>query len=220
MSLVKRNCIFSIVGPSRTLDLEAESEAARHQWMRAFSAFVKRAASYDVSAMHGPKLTSGLLGPTMDVASALGVGKRVCLGDDNVRALDEALDAADAVFSQLAASEKVGDISAPHRTVDFPRIASTLSVLTGCRPGRWSLWSSSCPKACSPLGTAAYRCVTSQPSDLRSTSNRHPRNGARGRTYGRSPPAASPDPRSRSQRRSRWRSRRGARRGTGRGGGR
>ena len=39
----RRNRIFSVVGAARTLDLEADSEAERHQWVRALTAFVKRA---------------------------------------------------------------------------------------------------------------------------------------------------------------------------------
>ena len=147
LGATKRNCIFSIVGPSRSLDLEAESEAARHQWVRAFNAFVKRKAAlrYTADDELSSKAASTILGPMVRTTSTLGVAVGAALGTSaghDAEALDEALETASAVFAQLSLSEQSASTSSAGATssVCFPKLASSLAVLTGSRPGRWVQW--------------------------------------------------------------------------------
>ena len=185
----RRNKIFSIVGPSRTLDLEAESEAARHQWVRAFSAFAKRAATnaaVDIdpqASAVASALASGILGPTMEVASSLGVGVGAALGTDNSQALNEALDVADAVFSKLATTD-TGELSSG--AVRFPRLNASFHVLSGT--GRWTIWElelsdgelRSAGRGCLPLRHVAALGLTVDGASESSTSNSHGLPGSTG----------------------------------------
>ena len=122
------NRLFSIVGATRSLDLEAESEAERHLWVRAFAAFVKLHTADKLEA--STLLLPTAKGPKDDtLRAALGSG---ALGIRKGAALGGGADYDDAggVHARLADVEGV----------KFPRLSATLLVLTGDLRGRWQLF--------------------------------------------------------------------------------
>lgn len=134
MHEARRNRVFSVVGAARSLDLEAESEAERHQWVRALNAFTKRSDAIAADPITSSAAATGLLGPTMDDLSALGVGVGAALG---VAPVDvSALDGAEAAHARLAHH----DSTEMHGAVSFPRMRATMSVQTGDLRGRWERW--------------------------------------------------------------------------------
>ena len=130
----RRNRVFSVVGAARSLDLEAESEAERHLWVRALTAFTKRSDAVAADPLTSKAAETGLLGPTMEGARALGVGVGAALG---AAPLDlTALDGAEAAHARLAHHDPAELMHA----VSFPRLRATLSVQTGDLIGRWERW--------------------------------------------------------------------------------
>ena len=128
------NRLFSIVGSTRTLDLEAESEAERHLWVRALSTFAKRWAQGTTSTVLPSIATSGGDEHVAHVVRDLGVGIGAALGIDGGVA-DVA--AAPSGAPLLLASAHTSEFGA---AVHFPRLAATMLVLTGDMAGRWQQW--------------------------------------------------------------------------------
>ena len=148
----RRNRIFSVVGAARTLDLEADSEAERHQWVRALTAFVKRADGAAADPLVSAAAATGLLGATMEDASALGIGAGAALGAKVDDKIEEGQEGAHAHLAR----HDTADMSA---ALSFPRLRATLKVLTGDLVGRWQPWDleledgelSSAGRGCLPL---------------------------------------------------------------------
>lgn len=129
-----RNRLFSIVTTDRTLDLEAESEAERHLWVRAFQLFAKLHTTDSASVALAPHLgvsTAGEGTPWQLGGNELGVGVGAALGS-GIGILDEP----EGVHAHLANPDPLKMNSG----VTFPKLAATLLVLTGDLRGRWQMW--------------------------------------------------------------------------------
>lgn len=140
MNAERRNRVFSVVGPSRSLDLEAESEAERHLWVRALSVFVKRCTE-----AFTPSSQTDLLGLTMSERTpnwsgpaGLGVRMGAAMGVEKSEQekLTEALDLAEQTASHL----RHVDPTELRGVVRFPRMQGTIKVRTGDMVGRWQSW--------------------------------------------------------------------------------
>ena len=191
MHEARRNRVFSVVGSARTLDLEAESEAERHQWVRALTAFTKRSDAAAADPAVSAAASTGLLGPTMEDASArLGVGVGAALGAVTNDALS--LDGAEAAHARLVHHD-TNEMSA---ALSFPRLRSTLAVQTGDLRGRWERWEleledgeiSSAGRGCLPLRHVAALGFT---CDEPSVGSGSPSAASSGRAGAPSPSAAA-----------------------------